>query len=126
MPKGNPFATNSIEDPGLRKQIFNASFEDVGDYVLESGISARAYKMCDTEFKNRVATNMKGYEKVRKNLMKIEARKKTIATKTKFERSVINDTEEKKSSFFPKSARSVVSAIIIICVISVFSFRRLL
>ena len=64
LPKGNPFATNSIEDPGLRKQIFNASFEDLGDYVVESGISARAYKMCDTEFKNRVATNMKGYEKV--------------------------------------------------------------
>lgn len=64
LPKGNPFATHSIEDPGLRKQIFNATFEDGEDYVLESGITAREYKMCDTEFTNRGATNMRGYEKV--------------------------------------------------------------
>lgn len=63
LPKGNPFATHSIEDPGLRKQIFNATFEDGEDYVLESGITAREYKMCDTEFTNRGATNMRGYEK---------------------------------------------------------------
>lgn len=70
LPKGNPFATTSIEDPGLRKQIFNATWEDLEteDYVMESGITAREYKMCDTEFTNRGATNMKGYEKVRKNL----------------------------------------------------------
>eukprot|EP00095_Tigriopus_kingsejongensis_P005914 maker-scaffold392_size185621-snap-gene-0.24 protein:Tk05914 transcript:maker-scaffold392_size185621-snap-gene-0.24-mRNA-1 annotation:"PREDICTED: uncharacterized protein LOC100215110" len=64
LPKGNPFATHSIEDPGLRKQIFNGTFEDPdGDFILESGITAREYKMCDTEFTNRGATNMRTYEK---------------------------------------------------------------
>ena len=32
---------------------------------METGIGTREYKMCDTEFTNRGATNMKGYEKVR-------------------------------------------------------------
>ena len=47
-------------------QIFNVSWEDTdtGDYVMETGIAMRAYKMCDADFKSKTATNMRQYEKV--------------------------------------------------------------
>lgn len=66
LSKGNPFAMGTIEDPGLRKQIFNVSWEDTdtGDYVMETGIAMRAYKMCDADFKSKTATNMRQYEKI--------------------------------------------------------------
>ena len=69
LPKGNPWAGDAIEDPGLRKQVFNATFEDPdGDYVMESGITMRLYRMCDREFSNYGVTNMRGYEEVSHNL----------------------------------------------------------
>ena len=63
--KGDPFAGDSIEDPGLRKQIFNATFEDfdTGDFLVEGGVTAREYRMCDGSIDSRAVTNMKGYEK---------------------------------------------------------------
>ena len=62
---GNPFASDFIEDPGLRKQIFNATMPDEGDgYRLETGISLREYDMCDEKFKTKLATSLAGYKKV--------------------------------------------------------------
>jgi hypothetical protein len=55
LPRGNPFATTAIDDPGLRKQVFNVTFEDE---------DTREYRMCDGEFRSSGATNMVGYEKV--------------------------------------------------------------
>jgi len=40
--------------------------EETDDFIMESGISAREYTMCDKEFRSAGATNMKGYEKVSK------------------------------------------------------------
>ena len=47
-------------------QIFNVSWEDTEyeNYVLETGIAVREYKMCDAGFKSKTATNMRQYEKV--------------------------------------------------------------
>ena len=70
LPSGNPFASDFIEDPGLKKQIFNATLESENDsekYKLDSGISIREYQMCDTHFKTRLATSVKGYKKVSKS-----------------------------------------------------------
>ena len=64
LPTGNPYASLFIEDPGLRKQIFNATKLEGDFYQLESGISVREYKMCDEKFTTRVATNLFGYKKV--------------------------------------------------------------
>ena len=65
LPTGDPFASNFIEDPGLKKQIFNATKAEGDFYQLESGISVREYKMCDERFNNRVATALIGYKQVR-------------------------------------------------------------
>lgn len=65
LPTGNPFASNFIEDPGLRKQIFNATIKDSDTYKLEPGITIREYDMCDKEFTTKVTTNLLGYKKVR-------------------------------------------------------------
>ena len=48
-------------------QIFNVSWEDTEyeNYVIETGIAVREYKMCDAGFKSKTATNMRQYEKVR-------------------------------------------------------------
>ena len=47
-------------------KIFNVTWEDMetGDYVMETGIAVREYKMCDADFKTKTATNMRQYEKV--------------------------------------------------------------
>ena len=47
-------------------QIFNVSWEDTEyeNYVVETGIAVREYKMCDDGFKSKPATNMRQYEKV--------------------------------------------------------------
>ncbi len=67
LPTGNPFASNFIEDPGLKKQIFNATLINAEDdgYQLETGISLREYDMCDEKFKTNLATSVSGYKKVR-------------------------------------------------------------
>ena len=67
LPSGNHFASNFIEDPGLRKQIFNATVPaNEGDdgYRLETGISVREYDMCDDKFKTKLATSLSSYKKV--------------------------------------------------------------
>ena len=67
LPSGNPFASNFIEDPGLRKQIFNATVpanEGNDGFRLETGISVREYDMCDDKFKTKLATSLSGYKKV--------------------------------------------------------------
>lgn len=67
LPSGNPFASNFIEDPGLRKHIFNATVPaNEGDdgYRLETGISVREYDMCDDKFKTKLATSLSSYKKV--------------------------------------------------------------
>ena len=67
LPSGNPFASNFIEDPGLRKQIFNATVpatEGDDGYRLETGISVREYDMCDDKFKTKLATSLSSYKKV--------------------------------------------------------------
>ena len=67
LPSGNPFASDFIEDPGLKKQIFNATIPSENEdenYKLDSGISIREYEMCDDHFKIRLATSIKGYKKV--------------------------------------------------------------
>lgn len=64
LPTGNPFASDFIEDPGLKKQIFNATLEDDHGYRLETGISIREYDMCDTQFKTKLATSVSGYKKI--------------------------------------------------------------
>ena len=67
LPSGNPFASDFIEDPGLKKQIFNATIPSENEdenYKLDSGISIREYEMCDDNFKIRLATSIKGYKKV--------------------------------------------------------------
>ena len=62
---GNPYASDFIEDPGLRKQIFNATMPDGDDgYRLETGINLREYDMCDEKFKTKLATSVAGYKKV--------------------------------------------------------------
>ena len=71
LPSGNPFASNFIEDPGLRKQIFNATVPaNEGDdgFRLETGISVREYEMCDDKFKTKLATSLAGYKKVRNSV----------------------------------------------------------
>ena len=47
-------------------QIFNVSWEDkeFENYVIETGIAVREYKMCDDGFKSEAATNMRQFEKV--------------------------------------------------------------
>ena len=42
------------------------SWEDTEyeNYVVETGIAVREYKMCDDGFKSKPATNMRQYEKV--------------------------------------------------------------
>jgi hypothetical protein len=49
-------------------QIFNVTWEDEesGDWMMETGISAREYMMCDRDFRSKAITNMKQYEKVRR------------------------------------------------------------
>jgi hypothetical protein len=70
LPTANPFASDFIEDPGLRKQIFNATVPSINNdgksdgFRLESGISAREYLMCDGHFKTKIATSISGYKKV--------------------------------------------------------------
>ena len=64
LPTGNPFASDFIEDPGLRKQIFNLTALEGDFYRLEPGISVREYEMCDDKFTTRIATNLLGYKKV--------------------------------------------------------------
>jgi len=65
LPTGNPFASEFIEDPGLRKQIFNATMPDGDDgYRLETGINLREYDMCDEKFKTKLATSVAGYKKI--------------------------------------------------------------
>ena len=64
LPMGNPFSSEFIEDPGLRKQIFNATTSDEDGFKLETGISLREYDMCDEKFKTKLATSLSGYKKV--------------------------------------------------------------
>jgi len=65
LPTGNPYASDFIEDPGLRKQIFNATMPDGDDgYRLETGINLREYDMCDEKFKTKLATSVSGYKKI--------------------------------------------------------------
>ncbi len=66
LSKGDPFASGTLEDPGLRRRIFNATRDDeeYSEFVIETGISTREYRMCDPDFRSRAVTNMKNYEKV--------------------------------------------------------------
>ena len=55
-----------IPDLSITLQIFNVSWEDkeFENYVIETGIAVREYKMCDDGFKSEAATNMRQFEKV--------------------------------------------------------------
>lgn len=106
LPKGNPFSTSSIEDPGLRKQVFKATFEDedTGDFVLESGITAREYRMCDNEFKSVALTNMKGYERVRE-----------LNVCCSVEKSIVEPNQQIDKLSFKLSSISVVKLFYLTC-----------